>query len=427
MTLFVKRKVAVIGLGYVGLPVLHLLAKKKIDSYGFDIDQKKIELLKKNISYISDVKNESLKILNKNNLFNMSEIQNISKVDYIIICLPTPLTKNNQPNMSIIVGAFNKLKKYLKKQQTIILESTVYPGATREIFSGYLLKKFDLGKNIFLGYASERVSPGQTDKKKYKYFLENTTKVISGFDEKSLKKVDQLYKKVFKKVYKARSLEIAEMSKLVENSYRSVNIGLVNELKTICHKLKMDINQVITTAGTKPFGFSKFYPGPGVGGHCIPIDPIFLKWIAKKNGANAKFINLARSTNLNITRWVINQILRQAPKIQNIRHKVKILLIGLAYKSDVNDTRESPSIKIYKSLIKFNNIVHYNDSKIPKIKLLNKTLFSTPLNKVKNYDYVIIGTNHSNLNKKIILKKSKKIFDTRGIFSKADSKKVINI
>ena len=216
-------------------------------------------------------------------------------------------------------------------------------------------------------------------------------------------------------------------SKLVENSYRSVNIGLANELKTICHKLKIDVYQVIAAAGTKPFGFNKFYPGPGVGGHCIPIDPIFFKWIAKKNGINAKFISLARSTNLNITKWVINQILKQAPKIQSTKHKIKILLIGIAYKPDVNDIRESPSIKIYKSLIKFNNVVHYNDSKIPKIKLLNKTLFSTPLNRVKNYDYVIIGTDHSDLNKNMILKNSKKIFDTRGLFSKVNSKKIIKI
>ena len=217
------------------------------------------------------------------------------------------------------------------------------------------------------------------------------------------------------------------MSKLVENSYRSVNIGLANELKTICHKLKIDVNQVIATAGTKPFGFNRFYPGPGVGGHCIPIDPIFFKWIAKKNGINAKFINLARSTNINITKWVIEQILKRAPKIGNIKQKEKILLIGLAYKADVNDTRESPSIKIYKSLIKFTNIIHYNDSKIPKIKILNNTLFSIPLNRAKNYDYVIICTDHSNLNKNIILKNSKKIFDTRGLFSDVYSKKIIKI
>ena len=423
----IDRKVAVIGLGYVGLPLLHLLTKKKINCFGFDIDQRKIELLKKGKSYISDIQNKDLKILNKNNLFNMNEIQNVNKVDYIVICLPTPLAKNHQPDMSIIINAFNKLKKYIKKQQTIILESTVYPGATREIFCDYLSVKFNLGKNIFLGYSSERISPGQTDRKIYKYFLENTPKVISGFNEKSLKKIYQLYREIFEKIYKAKSLEIAEMSKLVENSYRSVNIGLANELKTICHKLKIDIYQVIATAGTKPFGFNRFYPGPGVGGHCIPIDPIFFKWIAKKNGINAKFISLARSTNLNITKWVINQIFKQDPKIQSTKHKIKILLIGIAYKPDVNDTRESPSIKIYKSLIKFNNVVHYNDSKIPKIKLLNKTLFSTPLNRVKNYDYVIIGTDHSDLNKNMILKNSKKIFDTRGLFREVNSKKIIKI
>jgi len=425
--LSIDKKVAIVGLGYVGLTLLRLLTKKKIACFGFDIDQKKINSLKKGISYISDVGNKDLTILKKNNLFNMSEIKNVSKVNYIIICLPTPLTKNNQPDMSIIINAFNKLKKYIKKNQTIILESTVYPGATRKIFSKYLSAKFNLGKNIFLGYSSERISPGQSDIRKFKYFLENTPKVISGINEKSLNKIYQLYNKIFQTVYKAKSLEIAEMSKLVENSYRSVNIGLANELKTICYKLKIDVNHVITTAGTKPFGFNRFYPGPGVGGHCIPIDPMFFKWIAKGKGIDSKFISLARSTNLNITKWVINQIFKEAPKIKNKKHKKKILLIGLAYKENVNDTRESPSIKIYKSLIKYNNTIDYNDSKIPKIRILNKTLFSTPLNKLKKYDYVIIGTAHDDLKKNLILKNSKKIFDTRGFFKEVDSKKIIKI
>ena len=329
--------------------MLHLLSKKKINTYGFDIDKSKIDLLKSNVSYISDLKSKELNFINKKNLFTMSNLEKIKDSQYLIICLPTPFTKK-KPDISKIKSAFKKITPYLKKNQTIILESTVYPGATKEIFYSYLSKKFNLGNDFFLGYSPERISPGQTNRKIFKYFLENTPKVISGFNLKSLNKVNFLYKNIFSNLCKAESLEIAEMSKLVENSYRSVNIGLVNELKIICKKLNLDINKVIEIAGTKPFGFNKFYPGPGVGGHCIPIDPLFLNWIANKNRTKSRFINLARLTNLNITNWVIKQIFKKKPKYKLKKYQKKILIIGIAYKPDVNDIRESPSIKIFNSV-----------------------------------------------------------------------------
>ena len=407
--------------------MLHLLSQKKIDCYGFDIDKSKIRDIKKNTSYISDLKNTNLKIINKNKIFSMNEIQNINKVDYIIFCLPTPLNKHKAPDMSLIKNAFNRVKKYLKKKQTIILESTVYPGATKDIFYSYLNKKFNIGKNFFLCYSSERISPGQINKKEYKFFFHNTTKVISGFNHQSEKKINYLYKKIFKKLYLAKSLKIAEMSKLLENSYRSVNIGLVNELKIICSKLKLNIHEVLETSKTKPFGFSAFYPGPGVGGHCIPIDPVFIKWIAKKNGAKANFIDLARKTNINISEWIINEICKREKKIRNKKLLNKIFIIGMAYKKDVNDTRESPSIKIYKKLINFNNIIDFHDDKVKQLTINKKILFSKPLNHCSKYDYVILCTAHSNLNKKKLLKYSKKIFDTRGTFANKDYKKVVQL
>ena len=217
------------------------------------------------------------------------------------------------------------------------------------------------------------------------------------------------------------------MSKLVENSYRSVNIGLVNELKIICKNLNIDISKVIETAGTKPFGFNVFLPGPGVGGHCIPVDPLFLKWIAQKNGVNSRFINLARTTNLKITNWVLDQIFKNEPKIKSKFFKQKILVVGLAYKADTNDTRESPSLKIIKKLKNLNNLVDYNDSKIPRFKFGKGINHSIPLSEANKYDCVIIITNHSNLNKGLILKKAKKIFDTRGVYSKISNKKIFKI
>jgi len=422
-----KKIAAVIGLGYVGLPLLHLITKKKIRCIGFDIDKSKIRSLKIKKSYISDIPNAQLKIFNSNQFYTMDEISNIRKAHYIIFCLPTPLTKNNKPDMSIIINAFNKAKKFLRKGQTIILESTVYPGATREIFSKYLSKKFSLGINFFLCYSSERINPGQIYKKKYKYFLHNTPKVIGGFNQSSLKKIYNLYKTIFTNLHITKSMEIAEMSKLVENSYRSVNIGLVNELKIICHKLKIDIHEVLDAAKTKPFGFNAFYPGPGVGGHCIPIDPVFVNWIAKKNGVRAKFVSSAREMNLNVTKWVINQIFNKAPKIKSKKQKSKIFIVGLAYKADVNDIRESPSIKIFKALLKKNNIVDFNDSRINKIKLFKKTYYSKPIIECSNYDYTVICTNHSDLNKKVLLNKSKKIFDTRNVFKKLNLSKIIRV
>lgn len=422
-----RISVAVIGLGYVGLPLLQLLSIKKFRSFGFDIDNSKISSLKKNISYISDLNNKQLQKINKSNLFSMSEIKKIREVSFIILCLPTPLDNKNEPDMSKIKSAFNLMKPFLLKNQTIILESTVYPGATRDIFANFILKKFKIGKNFFIGYSSERISPGQTNNKDYKYFFENTTKVISGYESNSLKKIRDLYTKIFKSVFSADTIEIAEMSKLVENSYRSVNIGLVNELKVICKKMKINVNKVIDTAGTKPFGYNRFYPGPGVGGHCIPIDPIFLKWSAKKYGVNAKFISLARSTNLKITDWVLKEICNNESKVRNMQHNKKILLIGVAYKPDVNDVRESPSIKIFNYFLKHKNKVDFHDSKINSIKINNTIYKSVSLKNIEKYDFVVIGTNHTGLNKNFILKKAKKIFDTRGLYSKINSKKVVSI
>ena len=330
-----NKSVAVIGLGYVGLPLLRLLSIKKIKAYGFDINHEKILNLKKNISYISDLKNKQLKIINKKRLFSMDEIKKINESNFIILCLPTPLNKSNEPDMAGIKLALDKMKPFLKKGQTIILESTVYPGATRGIFAKPLSKKFKLGRNFYIGYSSERISPGQTNRKNYKYFFENTTKVISGYDKKSLNKIKNLYSKVFDKLFAAESLEIAEMSKLVENSYRSVNIGLVNELKVICKKMNINVHKVIDTAGTKPFGFNRFYPGPGVGGHCIPIDPIFLKWSAKKSGVNAKFISLARLTNLKITDWLLNEICKNEPKISYNNSEWRVATSGRGKEKEV--------------------------------------------------------------------------------------------
>ncbi len=405
-------------MGYVGLPLL-LLVSKKFNVYGFDKDSNKINSLKINKSYISDVKDIELKKVNSSIFNHTSEYNKLSLCDYIIICLPTPLTKN-KPDMSYIENCFSEIYKYLKKNQTIILESSVYTGATKDIFKKKLSQKFNLGKNFFLCYSPERIDPGQFKNIKKTSYV-NITKLISGYSEKCLEKIRFLYKSVFNKIYECNSIEVAETAKLLENIYRSVNIGLVNEMKIITQKLNLNIHQIIEAAGSKPFGFRKFSPGPGVGGHCIPIDPVFMSWLAKKNNVESKFINLSVQANKNITEWTTKKI------IQKLKKKDKILLLGLTYKKDVNDMRESASLKIFKSLISKKYNVQYNDPYISDVKIGNKVYSSIAINNYNQFDSILLLTDHSDFEYNKILKEGKLIFDTRGIYKSSNLSKVIHL
>ena len=413
-----KINIGIIGLGYVGLPLL-LLINKKFNVFGFDKDNSKVSSLKKKISYISDVKNDELKKLNSNIFNHSSEYHKLSLCDYVIICLPTPL-KKNIPDMSYIEDCFSEIYKYLKKNQTIILESSVYTGATRVIFEKKINKKFKLGKNFFLCYSPERIDPGQEKLIKKTEYV-NITKLISGHSKKCLAKIRILYKSVFKKIYECSSIEVAETAKLLENIYRSVNIGLVNEMKIITHKLNVNIHQVINAAGSKPFGFTKFLPGPGVGGHCIPIDPIFMSWLAKKHNTDSRFIDLSVETNKKITEWTTKKIL------QRLKKKDKVLILGLTYKPNVNDMRESPSLKIFKSLILKKYNVQYSDPYIKNVKINNKIYSSISVNNYNQFDCVLLLTDHSDFKYNKILKEGRLIFDTRGKYKNSSSSKVIHL
>jgi len=413
-----KINVGVIGLGYVGLPLL-LLINKKFNVFGFDKDNHKIDMLKKKLSYISDVKNNELKKLDPNIFCYGSEYHKLSLCDYVIICLPTPL-KKNIPDMSYIENCFSEIYNNLKKNQTIILESSVYTGATKKIFEKKINKKFKIGKNFFLCYSPERIDPGQ-DKFNEKTKYVNITKLISGHSKKCLAKIRFLYKSVFKTIYECNSIEVAETAKLLENIYRSVNIGLVNEMKIISHKLNLNIHKVIDAAGSKPFGFRKFSPGPGVGGHCIPIDPVFMSWLAKKNNSESKFINLSVQANKRVTDWTIKNI------IQRLKKKSKIILLGLTYKKDVNDMRESPSLKIFKSLILKKYNVKYYDPYVKNVKINNKFYSSISVKDYSKFDNILLLTDHSNFKYNKILKEGKSIIDTRGRYKSSNSPKVIHL
>ena len=416
-----KNIVGLIGLGYVGLPLL-LLINKKFNVFGFDIDQKKIETLKKNKSYISDILDSEIKRIDKNKIFNLKkELKQISNCKYLIFCLPTPL-KKNIPDMSYIKNAFNLIFPYLRKNQTIVLESSVYPGATEEIFIKKINSKFKIGQNFFLTYSPERIDPGKnTSFKKLSY--NKITKLISGYTKNCEKKIFNFYKKFFQNIYLCKSIKVAETSKIFENIFRAVNIGLVNEMKILTNKMNINIHDVVEAAGSKPFGFKKFVPGPGVGGHCIPIDPIFMKWIAKKYRHKTKFIDLGAKVNLEVTDWIIRKI---SSYIEN--KKTKCLILGVTYKADINDIRESPSLRIMKALIKLNNCkVDFTDPFVDNIKINNKILKSIKVKNYNQYDLTILCTDHYKFNYKKILKESKKIIDTRGKFKDDRLDKIVHL
>ena len=349
-----KVIVGVIGIGYVGIQLLIQFSKAKIKTVGFDKDRNKIKKLNKGISPYTYINNNKIKSIKKNNFYT-SDLSRINLCDVIIICLPTPIKKNTKPDLSAIETTINKIKRFIKKGHLIILESTTYPGTTREKIVKILNKDFLIGNEIFVSYSPERENPGSKIK------FENVTKISSGYSNHCSLLSKSIYQKIVKKVISASSLEEAEMCKLLENIYRSVNIGLINELKIILKPMNLDINQVIKLASTKPFGFETFYPGPGVGGHCIPIDPYYLYWRAKKFNQKAKFVKLAGDINIETTQWVTKNIIKILhKKSQTIRRK-KILILGLAYKKNIEDIRESAAVKIIRTLIKKNNIVNFSD------------------------------------------------------------------
>ena len=414
-----EAKIAVIGLGYVGLELALNISNSGFEVLGFDNDQKKINILRKNKSPINTIQHKRIKKFNTKNIFSINKIKLIQTCDILIICVPTPLKNQVEPDMRHIKDTLKLIYSFLKQEQLLIVESTVYPGATEEIFVNKINKKknIKIGKNFYLSFSPERVSPG----KDYKISYANITKIISGYSPKCLKIVKCFYQKIFRKIYSTSSIKTAEFTKLYENAYRSVNIGLVNQMKIIADGLGLNIFDVISAAKTKPFGFRPFLPGPGVGGHCIPIDPLFISWVSDKKKLNSDFIKISRKVNIDVTNWLLKKIKKNLIKKNN-----KILIIGVTYKKDVDDVRESPVIKIFQNL-SLKNTVDFYDPYVNKILLKKTSLFSIKnLNKIFKYDAVIIGTDHRKIDYKFVAKNSKKIFDTRGVFSKLKLKNVIS-
>ena len=399
-----KIKIAVIGLGYVGLNLLIKFAKKKINIVGLDRNIERISLLKDSKSPISYIKNKEISSIKKFTYYS-SNLKNIMSCDFIIICLPTPLDKKNKPDLSHIIECMTKIKKFLKRGQTIILESTTYPGTTENIILKNL-KNFTVGKNFFLGYSPEREDPGSK-----KFNIYNTPKIVSGYTKDCLKIINSLYSNIIKKTVVSKSIKNAEASKIFENIYRSVNIALVNEMRFLLETLKIDINEIIDLAKTNPFGYSEFRPGPGVGGHCIPIDPLYLSWIAEKHGYKSEFIKLASFVNIKTTKLLAKKIIDNA---KNKKNK-KILMVGLSYKKNIDDTRESASIKILNILERKGFEVYFLDKFVKNVKINNKPRVSikNDYKLLKKFSITIIGTDHDYFNYKKIFTNSNLIIDLR--------------
>ena len=417
-----KVKIGIIGLGYVGLPLAISFVMKNFNVVSLDIDKKKIKKVLKGKSFINYIPDSKIvKCLKKKYLLS-SDFSKIKYLDIIIICLPTPLKENKVPDLSHVEHCIKNISPYLKKGQLISFESTTYPGTTEEKIISKISAKFNLGEDFFVVYSPEREDPSNKE-----FQISNIPRIVSGNTKNCLELGSLIYSKIIKKIVKVSTIKTAEMAKLLENIYRSVNIALVNEMKIVSKKFNVNIHEVISAAATKPFGFGKFNPGPGLGGHCIPIDPFYLAWKAKKLGTKSDFIQLSGKINSKVTTWIIKQI-KQKNKINK---NTKILLLGVAYKKNIGDIRESPAFKFLEEFYK-NSHIEYHDPYVDKIdvKIKNKLLkfhsTNISIKKLKKFDIVILLTDHDKLNYKMIEKHSKILIDTRGKFS-SKNKNIIRL
>ncbi|WP_054739940.1 nucleotide sugar dehydrogenase [Cellulosilyticum ruminicola] len=420
-------KIAVIGLGYVGLPLSMALTKAGYYVQGIDCNAQRVESINNGHSNIIDVKDECLQESLKNDLFNAStEYSLISNVQAIIICVPTPLNKAKEPDLSYIIKAMKGVLPYLTKQILISLESTTYPGTTEELIEGYVEKEkgWKVGEDFYVCYSPERVDPGNK-----KFSVENTPKVIGGSTQKCLQIGQTLYESFLPKVVGVKTTRVAEMTKVLENTFRCVNIALVNEMTMMCERMGIDIWEVIKGASSKPFGFMPFYPGPGVGGHCIPLDPLYLSWEAKKYNYFNRFIETASDINSNMPYYVVHQIGKILCQQGKSIRKNKILLLGMSYKKDISDLRESPSLEVYELLKKQGASVEYYDPYIESFNYKDKVIKGIVFNEetIKQFDIVVLLSDHSNIDYNWLVEKATLIYDTRNVCKDIENHKIIKL
>jgi UDP-N-acetyl-D-glucosamine dehydrogenase len=422
-----KAHVAILGMGYVGLPLAVVFAEAGFTVTGIDVDMRKIDSLVKGVSYIPDISTERLAPLVKSGSLNATmDFSVLKEMDAVSICVPTPLRQTGDPDMSFIMSATEELAKHMHKGMVVVLESTTYPGTTREILLPKLgvEKGLTVGEDWFLAFSPERVDPGRAD-----YTTLNTPKVVGGITAACAEVASVWYGEAIQHIHMVSSAEAAEMAKLLENTFRMVNIAMVNEMAIMCERMGVDVWEVIDAAATKPFGFMKFTPGPGLGGHCIPIDPLYLSWKMKSFQYNARFIELASEITTNMPRYVVNRILDAMNERGQTLKGSRCLVLGAAYKPDINDIRESPVLEILDLLRKKAARVEYHDPYIPILKTHDGVeMRSVPdcMEAVRDSDCVVVVTNHKIYDYKAILKEAKFIFDSRNALGKLgkDSPKV---
>lgn len=410
--------IGIIGLGYVGLPLLLSFSKSGYRVLGFDTDKNKLDKLAAGRSYLKHIPAEPIAATVAAGLFEgTTDFSRATEADALIICVPTPLNNNREPDMKFIINSMEAILPYLRPGQVISLESTTYPGTTEEVLLPRLQSRgFKVGKDLFLVYSPEREDPGNQF-----YSTSNTPKVCGGSTKDCLEVGVALYGKVVSRVVPVSCTRTAEMSKLLENIHRAVNIGLVNELKIVCDTMGIEILEVIDAASTKPFGFTPYYPGPGLGGHCIPIDPFYLTWKAREYGICTRFIELAGEVNTAMPDWVVGKVMNALNDRGKALKGARVLVVGIAYKKNVDDMRESPSVTLMDKLIRKGAHVDYSDSYVPvfpEMRAFHFDLSSIELNEqnLTGYDCVLIATNHDDCDYEMIREHARLIVDTRGVY-----------
>lgn len=408
--------VGIIGLGYVGLPLARTFAAAGYPVLGFDIDQAKVDRLHAGESYLKHIPPNDIATMRKQGFSATSDFGRLGEADSVLICVPTPLTESREPDLTYVVKSTQAIAQTLRPGQLVVLESTTYPGTTREVCLPLLADTgLQPGKDFFLAYSPEREDPGNAT-----FATHNIPKVVGGLDAPSLDLAAELYAAAIHTVVRVRSPEVAEACKILENTYRSINIALVNELKVLYDRMGIDVWEVIDAAKTKPFGFQAFYPGPGLGGHCIPIDPFYLTWVARKYGMNTRFIELAGEVNTNMPHFVLDKIADALNEHGKPIRGSAITLLGMAYKKDVDDCRESPGFELMELLLRKGAAVKYNDPHIPKLPPTRNyphlRMESQPLTPeyLASQDAVVIVADHSAYDWASIVEQAKLVIDTRG-------------
>ena len=419
-------RIAIIGLGYVGLPLAVTFAEAGFRVTGIDVDKQRVDAVKRGQSYIPDLASSTLLSLIKTEKLSFTtDFDELNEVDAISICVPTPLHKTRDPDLSYIISVAQQITAHLRPGQLVVLESTTYPGTTDEVLLPALQSTgLKVGVDFFLAFSPERIDPGNPN-----FDTRNTPKVVGGITPVCTEVVRAYYAAAIENVVPVSSTRVAEMAKLLENTFRAVNIGLVNEIAIMCNKLSIDVWEVIDAAATKPFGFMRFLPGPGLGGHCIPVDPHYLSWKLKTLDYTARFIELAAEINRSMPYYVVDKISAALNEQRLSFNGATVLILGVAYKKNVGDVRESPALDIIQDVLSRKAIVLYNDEYVPSVTVRNVTLRSQPLDSalLQAADCVVIVTDHSYYDTAWIVREARSLVDTRNMTQSYTDEKIFRL